>query len=124
MRPEFDLTRPHLRIAPGETIYKILTTPWIYGGKTTVVFRVISKVCRNGRIEVVHYTETDKGKFTTAAHVVMHERKFPKFLKMVESAINHMFPGILLSEERVSHLPMERLRKEFVFETLSVEPHL
>ena len=123
MRPEFNLTRPHLRIRPGERIYRILTTPWIFGGKTTIIFRVISKVRRDGRIEVMHYSETQKGKFTEAAHAVFVEEKFPRFLRMVELALSQMFPGIQMVEERVTHLPMERLRMEFLFETPTVEPH-
>ncbi len=123
MRPEFDLTRPHLRIASGERIYRILTTPWVFGGPTSVIFRIISKVRRDGRIEVMHYTETQKGTFTPAAHAVMDETKFPTFLRMVQTAIYNKFPGLGLAEERVSHLPMERLRREFLFETPTVEPH-
>ena len=123
MRADFDVTRPHLRIAPGESVYRIFTTPWVYGGKVQVIFRVISKLRRDGRIEVMHYTETNEGKYVPAAHAVMTEEKLPRFLAMVGGAVNRFFPGLSLVEERVTHLPMERLRKEFLFETPTVEPH-
>ncbi len=123
MQPDFDVTRPHLRIAAGEAVYRIFTTPWVYGGEVQVIFRVISKLRRDGRIEVVHYTETNKGKYVTAAHAVMKEEKLPQFLAMAQAAVNRFFPGLGFVEERVSHLPMERLRREFLFETPTVEPH-
>jgi len=117
IRPAFDESRPHLRVRSGESVYRILTTPWIYGGKTTVIFRVISKIRRDGRIEVMHYTETEKGKFTVAAHAVMKEEKFEKFLAMVQTAINRVVPGTHLYEEQWRKMPSEILRTEFLFET-------
>lgn len=97
---EQDEYGPLLRLGPGEYLYKVAATPWLRTAEgPPIVFRVLTKVRRDGRLEVFHFSQREGGRRVVAMHAVIPELAYPRVMASIQLTVFRFFPGAELLEK-------------------------
>lgn len=93
--------RAIIEVRKGESPYKIIRSPRIRDKEGNVLFKLLSKKCLNGRIEVVYVVERDNGRKTILGRTIVDEEKFMDATNAFRSVVWKLFPGIDLEVEEL-----------------------
>lgn len=85
-----------LNLRKGETIHRVMTTPWTSGTGGDVCWRLISKRRLDGRLEIIHFIRMRAGNELISAHVVCAEDKFEGLVEKIREAIGKFAPGLAM----------------------------
>lgn len=88
-----------LSVNQGEKIYKIMTSQWLRDEQGPILWKMISKKCQDGDIEVVFYSQRASGAKYIYKHVVIEEKYFPKFIGTIREVVYSFFPDADLQVE-------------------------
>lgn len=97
---EEDAAGKLLRLAPGEFLYKVAATPWLPLEKgPQIVFRVLTKVRRDGLLELFHFSQREGGRRIVAAHAVIPVAAYPRMMAAIQLTVFRFCPGAQLYEK-------------------------
>lgn len=85
-----------LEVHAGERPYKCMNSPWLVDSDGPLMFRFISKLRADGKVELVYYTQRQDGRKYVMQHISFAEDDFLSFVQAMRSSIWQFFPGVLL----------------------------
>lgn len=88
-----------LSVNKGESIYKIMRSQWLRDSEGPILWKMISKKCRDGNIEVIFYSQRADGAKYVYQQAVLPEKEFPKFLGAIRRVVYRFFPDADLKIE-------------------------
>ena len=90
-----------IEIKKGESPYKIIRSPWVKDEDGPLLFKLLSKKCLDGKIEVAYAVERTRGRKTILGRSIVKEEKFMEAVNAFRTAVWQSFPGIDLEVEEV-----------------------
>jgi hypothetical protein len=97
-----------IEVKKGESIYKIIRSPWLKDSDGPVMFKLLSKKRRDGQIEAVFLTERSGGIKHVLTRAVNPEEKFMDVANAFREAVWQFFPDVDLAVEEVEPIDADK----------------
>ncbi|MBU2037054.1 hypothetical protein KJ866_02530 [Patescibacteria group bacterium] len=91
-----------LRIDKDERPYKIAVSDWLRDEDGAVIFKVVSKKRRDGKIEMVYYTQRSDSCKRVMQHISFDESEFWKVLGAIKDSLRPFFPEIKFDIQNIN----------------------
>lgn len=82
-----------LEVKKGERPYKCMNSPWLRDGDGPVMFRFISKLKADGRVELAYFTQRQDGRKYVLQHISFEDKEFLGVVQVIRESIWEFFPG-------------------------------
>ena len=99
-----------IKIKKGESLYKIIRSPWLKDKQGPVLFKLLSKKCLNGKIEAAHVVERTGGRKTILGRTIVEEERFMDVVNAFRSVIWKFFPDVDLKVEDLEQVDISSLK--------------
>lgn len=90
-----------IKVKKGESPYKIIRSPWLKDKEGSVLFKLLSKKCLDGKIEVAYVVERADGRKTILGRTIVEEERFMDAVNAFRSMIWKFFPDVDLQLEDI-----------------------
>lgn len=94
-----------LNVEKGERIYKCMNSEWLVDDDGPIMFRFISKLRKDGQIELVLFTQRQDNRKYILQHISFAEKDFLGMLQTIKKAVWQFFPGAKIETVDFEDMP-------------------
>jgi len=82
-----------LSVNKGERSYKCMNTEWLVDDDGPLMFRFISKLCKDGKVELVFFTQRQDNRKYVLKDIIFDQEDFSKTFSAIRETIWGFFPN-------------------------------